>query len=60
MTLEESEQFSSLKLSVEDLTEQLEWMVNEFGDEVSAPDRLGIHSAMAHAQVALGNEGVLR
>jgi hypothetical protein len=59
MTLEESERYHMLKTSVEELYEQLEWMVNEFGDEVSAPDRLGIHSAMAHAQVALGIEGVL-
>lgn len=59
MTLEESERYNMLKASVEELYEQLEFMVNEFGDEVSAPDRLGIHYAMARAQVALGNEGVL-
>ena len=60
MTLEESERYHMLKTSCEELYEQLEFLVGEFGDEVSAPDRLGIHSAMAHAQVALGIEGVLR
>ena len=59
MTLEESEQYSMLKTSVEELYEQLEWLSTEKWSEISAPDRLGIKHALAHAQVALGIEGVL-
>ena len=58
MTLEESERYHMLKTSVEELYEQLEWMVNEFGDEVSAPDRLGISNVLKRAEMALGEEGV--
>lgn len=58
MTLEESEQFSSLKLSVEDLTEQLEWLAKEHWEQISAPDQLGISNAIKRAEMALGEEGV--
>lgn len=59
MTLEEQARYDELWASVESLYEQLEWLAGEKWDEISAPDRLGIKSALAHAQVALGIEGVL-
>lgn len=58
MTLDESEQYSALKLSVEDLREQLEWLAKEHWEEISAPDRLGISGALQRAEIALGEEGV--
>ena len=60
MTLEEQERYDQLRTSVESLYEQLEWLSTEKWSEISAPDRLGIKHALAHAQVALGIEGVLR
>ena len=59
MTLEEQARYDELRASVESLYEQLEWLAGEKWDEISAPDRLGIKHALAHAQVALGIEGVL-
>ena len=58
MTLEESEQYSALKLSVEDLREQLEWLAKEHWEGISAPDQLGIASVLKRAEFALGEEGV--
>ena len=58
MTLEESERYSMLQLSVEELAEQLEWLAKEHWEEISAPDRVGISGALQRAQIALGNEGV--
>ncbi len=59
MTLEEQARYDQLRMSVESLYEQLEWLSGEKWDEISAPDRLGIKHALAHAQVALGIEGGL-
>lgn len=58
MTLEEQAQFHALKTSCEELSEQLEWLAREQWEEISAPDRVGINYALAHAKVALGIEGV--
>lgn len=58
MTLEESEQFDLLKLSVDELSEQLEWLAKEHWEELSAPDRLGISNALKRAEFATGREGV--
>ena len=58
MTLEQREQTGLLKLSVDELSEQLEWLAKEHWEEISAPDRLGISNALKRAEFALGNEGV--
>ena len=58
MTLEEQERSSMLQLSVDELSEQLEWLAKEHWEEISAPDRVGISGALQRAQIALGNEGV--
>ena len=58
MTLEEQERFSMLKLSVDELAEQLEWLAKEHWEEISAPDRLGISNALKRAEFATGRDGV--
>ena len=47
-----------LKLSVDELAEQLEWLAKEHWEEISAPDRLGISNALKRAEFATGRDGV--